>query len=541
MGRTVGAGINTIVRSFNLLVGEGGIDCRNIGTKLSVGWRGAIDEISWTELGNALGNGFMIAWNMLSGFVSDMSRKSDAGLTGWAELGIALGKAVKGIFDKINFGEIGTTLATGLNGVMETIRNFTNTVPWSEMATNLSNGFNNFVSTVKWAEVGQTLSDFFVSALGMLAQAAKEFDWEGLGRGIGEMLDNVDWMAIFTEVFTVIQEIITGLIQGLSETTSGKILLAIGAIAAIFKGVQVATAVSEWVTKIQSGLGKVIPFFSETLIPGISTGVAGIIDSGGVLARLVTGASTIVSNLSGVLGTIGSVLFSPTGALIAGIALGVVLIIANWDKISEAASKLKDFVVEKWSQLTEFLSGVPDKIGSIIDSIVNWFDELPGRIGEAIGYVIGRITRWALDIHNTMQTEIPKIIDSTVSFFKELPGKIWSSIASTAEKIKDWATDLYNTVVAEIPKIPEKVIEFFSELPDAIKEIGENLITGFIEGINSMWQNAKENVGEFVDGVIRGFKEGFDTHSPSKITEGIGENVGQGLINGIDNQSGDAL
>lgn len=50
-----------------------------------------------------------------------------------------------------------------------------------------------------------------------------------------------------------------------------------------------------------------------------------------------------------------------------------------------------------------------------------------------------------------------------------------------------------------------------------------------------------ENVGEFVDGVIRGFKEGFDTHSPSRITEGIGENVGQGLINGIDNQSGDAL
>ena len=56
-----------------------------------------------------------------------------------------------------------------------------------------------------------------------------------------------------------------------------------------------------------------------------------------------------------------------------------------------------------------------------------------------------------------------------------------------------------------------------------------------------MWENAKQNVGDFVNGIIRGFTEGFDTHSPSRITEGIGENVGKGLINGIDSQSGDAL
>lgn len=78
-------------------------------------------------------------------------------------------------------------------------------------------------------------------------------------------------------------------------------------------------------------------------------------------------------------------------------------------------------------------------------------------------------------------------------------------------------------------------------MPEKIKEIGENLITGFLEGIQSVWSDVKEGVGDFVDGVIRGFTDGFDTHSPSRITEGIGENVGKGLINGIDSQSSGAL
>ena len=543
MGKTVGAGVNTIVNTLNQLIE--GFDFTNLGSKLSEGLRGAISEIQWTNLGNLLGNYFMIPWNMFSGFIAQMAQENNAGLTGFEQLGISLGNAFNGIFNKIDFGVIGTTLANGINGAFQVLRNFVATVEWDDLAVNIYTGLNNMINGIDWATAGATLSLFVTELLGTFARVAQETDWEGLGRGIGQFLSNIDWLTIIGQVGTILWEAFSGMLAGLFDTSAGKVIIGfvagLTAVKGVFSLVDIASSAIDWVTGVQTNLSKIIPFFTETLAPGMSLGITKIVGNGGVLSALVTGASNIVANLGVVLGSIGSVLFSPTGLIIMGIAAGVVLIIANWDKIKEAALAVKDWVSEKFQQLIDFFTGIPGKIGESVNNIVNWFDELPGRIGEAIGYVIGRITRWALDIHNTMQTEIPKIIDSTVSFFKELPGKIWSSITSTAEKIKDWATDLYNTVVAEIPKIPEKVIEFFSELPDAIKEIGENLITGFIEGINSMWQNAKENVGEFVDGVIRGFKEGFDTHSPSKITEGIGENVGQGLINGIDNQSGDAL
>lgn len=67
-----------------------------------------INEIPWREFGNALGNKFMIAWRMFDGFVQDMARKNDAGITGWQELGNAVAEAMKGMSDKVDL-HTGTT------------------------------------------------------------------------------------------------------------------------------------------------------------------------------------------------------------------------------------------------------------------------------------------------------------------------------------------------------------------------------------------------------------------------------------------------
>lgn len=543
MGKTVGAGVNTIVNTLNQLIE--GFDFTNLGSKLSEGLRGAISEIQWTNLGNLLGNYFMIPWNMFSGFIAQMAQENNAGLTGFEQLGISLGNAFNGIFNKIDFGVIGTTLANGINGAFQVLRNFVATVEWDDLAVNIYTGLNNMINGIDWATAGATLSLFVTELLGTFARVAQETDWEGLGRGIGQFLSNIDWLTIIGQVGTILWEAFSGMLAGLFDTSAGKVIIGfvagLTAVKGVFSLVDIASSAIGWVTGVQTNLSKIIPFFTETLAPGISLGITKIVGNGGVLSALVTGASNIVANLGVVLGSIGSVLFSPTGLIIMGIAAGVVLIIANWDKIKEAALAVKDWVSEKFQQLIDFFTGIPGKIGEIVNNIVNWFNELPGRIGEAIGFVIGRIARWALDIHNTMQTEIPKIIDSVVSFFAELPDKIANGISSAISKVKEWASNLLQTVKEEIPKITEKVIDFFEELPGEIKKIGENLITGFIEGIQNMWENAKQNVGDFVNGIIRGFTEGFDTHSPSRITEGIGENVGKGLINGIDSQSGDAL
>lgn len=542
LGRTVGAGINTLVNTFNLLTDPAtGVNFKQIGEKLAIGLRGAIDEIQWTNLGNAIGNYFMIAWNMLSGFVTQMSQENGAGITGWEELGTSLGQAVNGVFEKIDFGTIGLTLANGFNGAFEALRNFTQTVRWDDLAVNLYTGLNNMIGNIHWAEAGQTLSLFVTDLLGTFVKVAQNTDWEGFGRGIGEFLSNIDWFTIIGQVGTILWEAFSGVLAGLFDTSAGKVVIGfvagLNAVRAAFGLVNLASEAIKWVSSTKANLSKLVSFLKDTLIPGVSNGIGKIID---IFGKIATGAKTAISLASNALRQIISVI-GIKGLVVIGIIAGIALIIKNWDKIKEAAGKVKDFVSEKWNQLMDFLSGIPGKIGDIVGDIVDWFGTLPEKIGYAIGFTVGKLAIWAIDLKNIVVEKVPQIIESAVSFFAELPGKIWNAIVSAGTRIKEWATNLYNIVTEEIPKIPEKVVEFFSSLPEKIKEIGENLITGFLEGIQSVWSDMKEGVGDFVDGVIRGFTEGFDTHSPSRITEGIGENVGKGLINGIDSQSSGAL
>lgn len=209
LGRTIGAGINLLAKSFNALFGSGGIDLEQLGRKLSEGFRGLVDEIEWRELGNAIGNGFMIAWRIASGFVEDMWRiNPDTLLTGWAETGIALADAIHGIFEKINFAQIGKTLADGFNGIVEIIRNFRNEMAsnqtWSMIAKDISDGLNNLIDNIDLVGAVHQVSGLLLDFLRMLNDAAEQTHWSDFGYKVAEALSSIPWLDLFDQVFDLV-------------------------------------------------------------------------------------------------------------------------------------------------------------------------------------------------------------------------------------------------------------------------------------------------------------------------------------------------
>ncbi len=160
IGRMLGSGINTAVNTLNLLLGDGGIDFSGIGAKLSQLLKGAIKEIDWTGLGTLIGNSFMASWKMLSGFVKDMSKKDGAGITGWGKLGTAIGKALNGAIKKIDMNTIADALSGLLNGAFESLKSFTETFNWDDLATKIRDGIAKFIKETNWKENGQALGDF---------------------------------------------------------------------------------------------------------------------------------------------------------------------------------------------------------------------------------------------------------------------------------------------------------------------------------------------------------------------------------------------
>lgn len=221
IGRMLGAGINTAVNTLNLLLGDGGIDFSGIGAKLSQLLKGAIKEIDWTGLGNLIGNSFMASWKMLSGFVKDMSKKDGAGITGWGKLGTAIGKALNGAIKKIDMNTIADALSGLLNGAFESLKSFTETFNWDDLATKIRDGIAKFIKETNWKENGQALGDFISHLCTALKDSLTTDTFYEFGQGVGTFLGELPWGEILSTaadlLLTGLTSALNGLFDGLEE------------------------------------------------------------------------------------------------------------------------------------------------------------------------------------------------------------------------------------------------------------------------------------------------------------------------------------
>jgi CII-binding regulator of phage lambda lysogenization HflD len=337
-------------------------------------------------------------------------------------------------------------------------------------------------------------------------------------------------------------------------------------------------------------LTPIITFFTSTL-PTAFAGLAGSIGS----SLGLTGAAAVTAG--------GAIIIAAIAAVVAGIVYAV----THWDEIKEfwtqkvpawwngtvlpffesipekltgVWDKVKSTASSAWDKLIQYLSGIPEKVGVIVENIGNWFSELPGRIGYALGYALGTITKWGIEVADYMAKKIPEIVTSVVIWFSEMPGKIYNAIATFAANVVTWGVEtytafqqkvseiiagvviwftelpgkIYDTIIkikdnittwanntiqffkTEVPVIIENVVGFFEELPKQLITVGENMIKGLWNGIANLTDWIGTNIANFCEGVIKGFKAGFDEHSPSKEAFQIGDYFTVGLMNGIEDK-----
>ena len=384
---------------------------------------------------------FVDTWRAIEDFLENMCRiNPDTLLTGWEELGAELAGTVERIFESIDFSRIGTMLADGVNYAFQGLKNFTASVPWEAMAISIYTGLNNMIQGINWEEAGKILSAFVMKLLGVFQEVAQKTDWEGLARGIGELLSNIDWMGILGTVWNVLWEVFSGCIDGLFETLAGKIIL----------------------------------------------GMAVITGEDGLFSKLLGGAIELVSNLGPILNSIASVIFSPTGSLILGIAAGVLLIIANWDKIKEAAEII-------WGGITEFLQ-------------TTW-----NSISETAAAVWGGIT----DFFGGIWNGIKETVETVWSGITEFLQTTWNSISETAAAVWGGITDFFGRICNGMKEAAEAVwngiSNFLQGTWEGIRNSAEaiwNGISGFLEGVWNGIKGTAESIWNAVAGFCREVWEG---------------------------------
>ena len=487
LGRTVGAGINTLVNTFELLIGPGGIDFVNIGNKLATGLRGMIDEVNWSNLGQVLGSGFMISWNILDGFVQKMSKENNAGLTGWEQLGTAVSDAMNGAFGRISFSKIATTIATGLNGAFQTLATWTQNFSWDELVNNISNGINTFIGKFKWQENGTSLNTFITNLLDALVDIAETTDWESFGRGIGLFLSQIDWGSHLKDLATVLKDVLGGIFSGLGETTAGKFVVAFAGVGLVSKAdtlvssILVAmgklpTGASATATLLRTALNKIATAFSTSTL-GTAVGVYALeaVDKlkaipttittqiapkilevittklwpaatafAGSIGTWITG--TFAPAMATAFSTVASVLFSPIGLAVIGAVVGGFLLWKNWDTVTEFAGKAKEAIGNAFSTAgtwlythgSNLINGLYNGAKNVISTVGTW---LKTNISDPI--IDGVKNLFGIHSPSTVFAEIGGYL---MSGLKQGISDRIGSVIDTFTNIKDTVTGVWDTI-----------------------------------------------------------------------------------------------
>lgn len=148
--------------------------------------------------------------------------------TAFEEFGTITGEAVKTAFnfiketiESINWGEIGTLIASFINGIdwqgvgdaffgsitavinaaIDLVYNFITETDWRSLGESLGTSLSNALMSIDWAQAGQTVGEAFKSFFNFLAETLENIDWYGLGQKVKEFLVNIDWNGVADAFF----------------------------------------------------------------------------------------------------------------------------------------------------------------------------------------------------------------------------------------------------------------------------------------------------------------------------------------------------
>ena len=226
---------------------------------------------------------------------------------------------------------------------------------------------------------------------------------------------------------------------------------------------------------------------------------------------------------------------------------------------------------------TFFTQTIPE----YIQTLITWFDNLPNQIAYALGYAIGTIINWGVQLFSWVTGTFPILVQGILDWFSALPGKIWDTLLRSITFILSWGSQLVQqgtsaasgfltTVTTYLAQLPGRmwtylldtinklsqwainmankgreaaqglfnaVVNGLASLPSKMSEIGSNIINGLWNGISSGWDWLQSKVSDLANSLYEGAKSALGIHSPSKKFAWIGQMCAEGMAQGFNDNN----
>ena len=340
-----------------------------------------------------------------------------------------------------------------------------------------------------------------------LVQAVKDGDWKGAGNAIAEGF-NLGVRKLDEAILGARERVINGarnLAEALNGLTDGFDAYAVGK--TIADGINLA---------IDTGYAFLTTYDFKKLGLRMAEGLNGLVDNfdaakfGDTIVAAINGAIDWASNL------VGNFNFDRLGRKI-GEAFN--RLFGGGSKISERSTKdvggaARDAYLKSvgdavtgidWAGLAKLLS---DGIKGVFDTFSSFFETTDWeKAGEAIVEFLTNVD-W-----DNIADSMFRLLGSAIG---GIAGLIKGAFKATQEKAYDWGASLFD--------------EYGSEFEDA----GDSVAQGVWNGIKAAFKNCANKVKDkILRPFIKGFNSAFSIHSPSKEMEPLGENVANGIFEGI--------
>lgn len=530
----------------------------------------------WTELATNFANGINSALKNL-----DWKTIKDGFDTFCTGLGTNLNTAITGIDWKL----VGTTFGNCIKTLFSGIGKFLEQIDFKQIGTDLANAINKAVKTINWKEAGGTINSLVTGVCTLINTLIDEVDWFALMSGVTQAIAEIDWDTLLATVFRVFAAKWTfkKMFKTVSFTTIG-----ISIVGGIKEGIDSAfSSIGTWiynhmvkpfVDAIKKKLGitddtsEEMDKIGQNVIAGFLNGITtawlplplkiaklftdfigwvkeklGIHSPSTVFEEI--GKNTIQGFINGITGKFtdcknkilewaGNVKdwFSSTsfGAICKSTweTYGGNIITAFKDKVGNTYTTVKDNVTtwaaktKEWFNSSSFGGVNTSTWTTYANDIITGFKD---KVGNTYTTTKDNITTWASKVHEWY----------TSSGFGNVNSASWQTYAGNI--INGFKTKIgssYTTCKSNMETWASSVKTWFTNTCSYSKfyDIASDVISGFKNGIGALYTTCKNNIESWGSSIISWFKEKLDSHSPSKVFIGIGEDTVKGFNLGIEDE-----
>ena len=576
LGSAVGNGINTALKSTNLLVGK--IKWENIGSGLANGIGEAIKKINPKDISKFLEDKFTVVLDLLNGFMGKM--KTDGS---WTKIATTVIESLNGV----NWYSIAVktfTFAGNIfTAIIDVLKGFITQGGFNKFVTDLTNGINDSIAKLTpddFKRAGETLSGALVITLQNIGKFLSGSSESGkkILEGIKTFLLSMDWESVFTEAGDIAVLIANGLIQVFS--TIGTILNKKDE-----NGVSIAEkfgkALGDAFNQIDfTQLGFAFGNFAEAILEGILAAlntadiaskiwdaIIGLVASDSPIVKhlamatpwlalagaIVTGIGQAIPLVLSANQATGGALFAKIGAMLSGggatagatggaaagagktailsgaaggAGAGATVLGAVGSAAMMAALAISD-LQEKWDA---WVWGAQE-IANADSPLLKFWETLAGgikSIPEAMGNLVSDSVEgwtWFFDNMGKAEDETADFTDCTTSArgaWEQLTKKLESSgitIEGVTNKIKTGWNNATQSIREKLGTLPGKAQEAWNGIKNVFSPVAE----WFEEKFKSAWEKVKEVFSEGGQ-IFSGIKEGLETSFKTivnKIIDGM--------------------